>query len=305
MAAPSISVSLACLRHSKKAKRVESDNRKFVIPGDIITKQLEEKYIISHGTYLDERADENYLRSSVAGVVEYVSKLVTVNPLKTRYNGEVGDVIIGRVVEVSQKRWKVDIKAKLDAFLPLSCVNLPAGEIRRKSEEDEKWMREYMKEGDVITAEVRSVYSDGVLSLNTKNLKHGKLGQGLLLSVSPSLIKHRKAHFHTLICNVGVILGSNGYIWVYPLGQGKQEESGGHVQNFEPFSKEDHELVSRVRNSILLLSEHDIMLYDNTIIVAYEASMQYQVKDLLKPDISREVADIVRHHLQQHHFMDE
>ena len=37
-----------------------------------------------------------------------------------RYNGEIGDVVVGRVVEVQQKRWKVDIQSRLDGVLLLS-----------------------------------------------------------------------------------------------------------------------------------------------------------------------------------------
>ena len=38
----------------------------------------------------------------------------------SRYNGEIGDVVVGRVVEVQQKRWKVDIQSRLDGVLLLS-----------------------------------------------------------------------------------------------------------------------------------------------------------------------------------------
>ena len=42
----------------------------------------------------------NCLYASVAGVVERVNKLISVRPLRTRYSGEVGDVVIGRILEV-------------------------------------------------------------------------------------------------------------------------------------------------------------------------------------------------------------
>lgn len=79
-----------------------------------------------HGTYVDE---EKTLRASVAGVLEKVNKLISIRPLKARYNGEIGDLIVGRITEVQQKRWKVDVNSKLDAVLLLSSVNLPGGEL--------------------------------------------------------------------------------------------------------------------------------------------------------------------------------
>lgn len=69
------------------------------------------------------------LRASVAGRLERVNKLISVRPYKTRYQGEIGDVVIGRITEVQQKRWKVDTNAKLDSALLLSSVNLPGGEL--------------------------------------------------------------------------------------------------------------------------------------------------------------------------------
>jgi hypothetical protein len=59
----------------------------------------------------------------------------------------------------------------------------------------------------ILQAEVQSVYSDGSLSLHTRSLKYGKLGQGILVQVSPSLVKRRKTHFHNLPCGASIILG--------------------------------------------------------------------------------------------------
>jgi len=36
---------------------------------------------------------------------------------------------VGRITEVQQKRWKVDVNSKLDAVLLLYSVNLPGGEL--------------------------------------------------------------------------------------------------------------------------------------------------------------------------------
>ena len=71
-----------------------------------------------------------------------------------RYNGEIGDVVVGRIISVGQHRWKVDTHSKLDSFLMLSSVNLPGGELRRRSEEDERMMRHYLSEGDVISVSI-------------------------------------------------------------------------------------------------------------------------------------------------------
>ena len=98
-----------------------------VTPGEVVT--AEGGFLRGHGTYIVKgdadlgRPDK--LVASVAGVVERVNKLVSVRPLRRRYHAEVGDVVVGRVVEVGQKRWKVDVNAPQHAVMLLSSVILP------------------------------------------------------------------------------------------------------------------------------------------------------------------------------------
>ena len=60
-----------------------------------------------------------------------------------------------------------------------------------------------------------------------------QLGQGVLVQVSPSLVKRQKTHFHDLTCGASVILGNNGFIWIYPTPEQKDEEAGGFTTNLE------------------------------------------------------------------------
>lgn len=261
-----------------------------VAPGDVITTDL--SFMRGHGTYVDTSNEQ--LLSSVAGVIEKVNKLITVRPLKTRYNGEVGDVVVGRIVEVQQRRWKVEMASRLNASLLLSSVNLPGGELRRKSAEDELLMRQYLCEGDLISAEVQSIFSDGSLSLHTRSLKYGKLGQGTLVLVSPSLIKRCKIHFHSLPCGVQVILGNNGYVWICPL---PSEEGTKYVQSVDMVPEVTREALSRVRNCIVALARHHVVLFDTSIVYAYDISLEHKVNALIKPEVMKEVADLTKQKL--------
>ncbi|KAL2100428.1 hypothetical protein ACEWY4_004822 [Coilia grayii] len=262
-----------------------------VVPGDVIT--TDTGFMRGHGTYLDEEK----LTASVAGEVERVNKLICVRPLKTRYNGEVGDVVVGRIAEVQQKRWKVETSSRLDSVLLLSSVNLPGGELRRRSAEDELSMRDYLQEGDLISAEVQAVFSDGALSLHTRSLKYGKLGQGVLVQVSPSLVKRQKTHFHNLPCGASIILGNNGYIWLHPTPMQQDEEAGGYYTSTEPVALSDREVISRLRNCILALAAHKVMLFDTSVLYCYESSLSHQIKDILKPEVTEEVVLQTRHRL--------
>ena len=43
-----------------------------------------------------------------------------------------------------------------------------------------------LEEGDLISADVQNIFNDGSLSLHTRSLKYGKLGQVCLVNVSKS-----------------------------------------------------------------------------------------------------------------------
>ncbi|XP_071948303.1 exosome complex component RRP4-like [Antedon mediterranea] len=287
------SVEIRVVKRKKKAQNVvEPEN--LVTPGDVIT--TESGIMRGHGTYMAE----DKLYASVAGMVEKVNKLVCVRPLKTRYNAEVGDVIVGRITEVGQKRWKVDTNSRLDSMLMLSSVNLPGGELRRRSAEDELSMRDYLTEGDLISAEVQTIHQTGIVSLHTRSLKYGKLGQGILLKVSPSLVLRRKTHFHNLPCGATVILGNNGYIWI---SQNRNEEdtelAGGFIQNLEPVPIADREVIVRLNNCIRALACHRMMLYDTSILYAYEESLKYEIKELLSSEVMDEAVEKTRVRIEQ------
>ena len=114
------------------------------------------------------------------------------------------------------------------------------------------------------------------MSLHTRNLKYGKLENGQFVEVPPALIKRCKSHFKTLSCGVDIILGNNGYIF---LSMPKVDS------NNQKTIQENRLKISRVRNSILALSNQFIAIYPKTIMTAFKESLPYQPKDMLKPDI--------------------
>ncbi|KFM70498.1 Exosome complex component RRP4, partial [Stegodyphus mimosarum] len=137
------------IRLSRETSEEESPAEEinfFVTPGFVISS--DPGFMRGHGTWADE---DDKICATVAGTVERINKLYSVRPQRSRYSGEVGDVVVGRIVEVQHKRWSVDVNARLNAILLLTSVNLPGGELRRKTEEDELMMRNYLEVGDLIS----------------------------------------------------------------------------------------------------------------------------------------------------------
>lgn len=267
----------------------ESSGRRLTYPGEAITSS--QAFMRGHGTYVDHEE----VIASVSGTVERVNKLISVRAIRTRYNPEVGDLIVGRITEVQPRRWKVDANSRQDAVLMLSSVNLPGGVQRRKLESDELQMRTFFEEGDLLVAEVQAFFADGAMSLHTRSLKYGKLRNGQLVTVPPALIRRLKSHFLTLPCGVDLILGLNGYIWISKHVKQSEQEGEEGFDAEAVYSNRNDEIddatrsaVSRVSNIIRVLATHFVPLTDSILLNAYEWAVEQEgdVKDLLQEDVS-------------------
>lgn len=142
---------------------INRDPVSLILPGQLISEDLQ--FLNGHGTFRDSG-----IYSSICGTLKRTNKLISVKPLKTRFNGEIGDVVIGRILEISGNRWKVDIKARQDAILNLSSISLPGGIQRRKTVDDEQEMKSFFKPGDLIVAEVSQFSSEGIVSITPSGI---------------------------------------------------------------------------------------------------------------------------------------
>lgn len=183
-------------------------NSSLVTPGQLLSS--ESGFMRGHGTY----EESGCIFSSVFGATERLGKLISVKASGICYQGLIGDVVIGMVSELGVKRWKININSSQDASLLLSSINLPGGVQRRKSELDELRMREFYKEGDLLCAEVQTIFQDGAIGIHTRSQKYGKLVNGVLIRVSPKLIRRARTQFIYPNPHVEIIIGINGNIWI-------------------------------------------------------------------------------------------
>ncbi|KAF2824593.1 hypothetical protein CC86DRAFT_371172 [Ophiobolus disseminans] len=196
--------------------------KSIVTPGEHITS--DPQWMRGHGTYVP--SGETTIISTVAGHMHKTNKLLSVQPLRARYQPEIGDLVVGRIVSVQAKKWSVDIAAPMLANLPLSSINLPGGILRRRTAVDELNIRTFFSEGDLLVAEVQSLHQDNTASLHTRSLKYGKLRNGLFASLSGAgggilsrrggVVRSRRQVFtlNTAAGEIDVVLGVNGYIFI-------------------------------------------------------------------------------------------
>lgn len=273
-----------------------------VTPGEPITS--DPQWMRGHGTYIP--SDSTTITSTVAGTLHKTNKLLSVQALRARYQPEIGDLVIGRIVSVGTKKWSVDIAAPMLASLPLSAINLPGGILRRRTAVDELNIRTFFQEGDLLVAEVQSLHQDNTASLHTRSLKYGKLRNGLFTSLSGAgggilsrrggVVRSRRQVFtlNTAAGEIDVVLGVNGYIFVskHESVRNSDEEKNFSVTRSEEavsetlYSSQNDELevgvlreITRVSTLIRGLVANGSRVDEDMIVRVYEEAVEMEAEE--------------------------
>ncbi|POS73862.1 exosome complex exonuclease Rrp4 [Diaporthe helianthi] len=298
--------------------RSATSHNDIVTPGEVIT--TNPQWMRGHGTYTSTPQDGNdddsstAIVSSLAGVITRTNKLLSVRPLRARYTPEVGDLVVGRIVEVQSKRWRVDVGSTQLAGLPLSAINLPGGIQRRRTETDELAIRSFFAEGDLLVAEVQQLYADGGAVLHTRSLRYGKLRNGVFLAVTGTgggggVVRSRRQvwtmEVGSLQSKIDVVLGVNGYVWISKHVEDQSLAAGGGsagsvgVTNMEEsvsqavYSSQNDYIevevmreITRVRGVITALVENGLRVDEDMIVRGYhEAVEMARLGDLGEEDV--------------------
>ncbi len=184
--------------------------RKVVIPGEIIKEGND--FLPGDGT---EKQGNNIIALKF-GLAEEQDRLVKVIPLSGVYIPRRGNVVIGRVTNVTFNGWCIDIDTSENSFLPLA-------EVPRFINKNE--LEKLMDIGDMVVAKIWNIGGRGIdLSINSRGL--GKIDEGLIIKVNPHKVPRiigKEGSMINLIkektkCEITV--GQNGFIWI----QGKKIE---------------------------------------------------------------------------------
>ncbi|CAL8577453.1 Exosome complex component rrp4 [Xanthoria parietina] len=269
-----------------------------ITPGELVTD--DPQWMRGHGTAATPGSTA--ILATVAGTLLRTNKLLSIQPLRARYTPEIGDLVVGRIVSVETKRWKVDVSAPLLAHLPLSAINLPGGILRKRTSTDELAIRTFFSEGDLLVAEVQSVYQDGAASLHTRSLRYGKLRNGVFIRVSGtggggSVVRARRQVWTINTANGGgdvdVVLGVNGYIWICKHSRGELVASSEEAKKMNEitrmeeavsesmYSNRNDEIppqtrreIARLTGCVKALVENGIRVDEEMVMAAYHASLE-------------------------------
>ncbi|ATY61945.1 exosome component 2 [Cordyceps militaris CM01] len=286
------------MRAAKRQRTMADDDAEadeILTPGTLITSNPQ--WMRGHGTYVPQGSTS--ITSSLAGTLTKTNKLLSVRPLRARYTPEIGDLVVGRIVEVQAKRWRVDVAAAQLAILQISAINLPGGILRKRTETDELQIRTFFAEGDLVVAEVQQLHQDGAASLHTRSLKYGKLRNGVFVRVGGTgggggVVRAKRqvwtmepAATAAAAHKMDVLLGVNGYIWIsrHVASEAPAEAAG--VNRMEEavssrvYASQNDDVdvatmreIARVRSVVLALVEAGLRVDEDTVTRGYHEAVE-------------------------------
>ncbi|SBT31178.1 exosome complex component RRP4, putative (RRP4) [Plasmodium ovale wallikeri] len=285
------------LKHNKSNLSKNTDStcpniKKLVLPGEaILEKKDKGRFLKGSGLYEE---DEKFY-ACILGTVNYINKLVYVEPLRGKYTGAVGDLLVGKIKDINNDKWVVEIGSYCRAQLSISQTNISLFSQRIRLYNDVINMINIYKPNDIIACEVQRILTDGCIVLHTRSSIYGKLSNGILITVPQTLIQNQKKHIFVFPCNVQIILGMNGFIWISsPIKKSKDtnpnsidEEIEGN--KFEDVDETTRRNISIISNIIKLLAKYHINInYDiiTKIYMQYTSNKSNTTSYILKPYVS-------------------
>ncbi len=178
--------------------------RHVVVPGEVIVSG--DDYLPGDGV---RREGDNVIANRF-GMAEVLGRVVKVISLSGAYVPRRGNVVLGRVTDITFNGWLSDIDCPGNAFLPIA-------ESPRFINQHE--MDQFLAIGDTLAAKIWSIKGRGIdLTIKGKGL--GKLEGGFIFRINASRVPRiigREGSMINLIkdetgCQITV--GQNGWIWI-------------------------------------------------------------------------------------------
>ncbi|AHL23692.1 MULTISPECIES: exosome complex RNA-binding protein Rrp4 [Thermococcus] len=196
-------------------RRIFVKPRELVVPGTLLAQG---PFKNGRGTF----REGNRIYSTVIGLVEIRGDLIRVIPLEGPYIPEVGDNVLGKIVDVKFSNWTVDIGAPYQANLRVQDA------VEERIDLLKTDLRKIYDIGDIIYAKVKAFNEINQIDLTTKGMpfKGGPLRGGQLVTITPSKVPRLIGKGGSMInmikklTGTRIIVGQNGWVWV----SGKNDE---------------------------------------------------------------------------------
>ena len=190
-------------KEKSEVREEKESKRKVAIPGEAIASGND--YLPGEGT---RRVGDDIIAGKF-GLADISGRLVKVIPLSGSYIPRLGNIVIGRVNDISFNGWIMDINAPSASFLSTS-------EYSRFVRGD---LAEYCNIGDMVVCQVIEIKRKGI-DLSVKGQGLGKLENGMIIHINSNKVPRVIGKEGSMIkiikqeTNCDIIVGQNGVIWI-------------------------------------------------------------------------------------------
>lgn len=194
--------------------KINVKDKVIVVPGEELAEGID--YLPAAGTY----RDGDKIVASQVGIVNINGRLIKLIPLSGRYVPKVGDIVIGKVKNMSFSSWFIDIGYAYEGVLSLKDAT--SEYIDRGAD-----LSRYYTFGEHVVCKIVKVNRSMAVDLSMKGPGLKKLNGGKMVKIAPSKVPRvigKQGSMINLIkektgCNLSV--GQNGLIWI----QGENPEN--------------------------------------------------------------------------------
>lgn len=199
-----------------------------VIPGEELAEGMD--YLPVSGAF---REGEKIIANQI-GIVNIDGRLVKVIPLRGKYAPKKGDVVIGKIADMTFSSWFVDIDCPSSAMLS----SKDATDFLERGAD----LSQIYSFGDMIVSRIVNV-TRGKIDLTMRGPGLRRLGSGRIIRVGSSKVPRiigREASMINIIkekTGCRIVVGQNGVVWI----QGEAQNEMAAVEAIEFINKHSHQ----------------------------------------------------------------
>lgn len=192
------------------------EKRELVTPGTLLA---EGSYVLGENTFLED----GKIYAARIGLFNTAGRVVSVVALRGVYVPQVGDEVIGKVVDVGLYSWLMDIAAPYPGVIHASDV------FDRSYNPQKDALSEVFDVGDYVLAQVVSFDRTKDPTLTTRGRGFGKISHGHIIEIVPAklprLIGKKGSMVNMLKQETGcqILIGQNGRVLV--SGRNREDEA--------------------------------------------------------------------------------
>ena len=204
-------------------------DKSIVVPGEEVATGMD--FLPTEGVY----RDGDKLVASRLGLLAVDGRLVKLIPLSGKYLPKRGDVIIGKVTDVTISGWRTDINSAYTAML--SMKDATSEFIARGAD-----LTRYFTFGDYLVTKIVNVTSQNLVDLTMKGPGLRKLSEGRIITVAPNKVPRIIGKQGSMVSMIKdatgcrIIVGQNGVVWL----QGDPDQELVAVSALRKIENESH-----------------------------------------------------------------